>query len=159
MLLMGLCFRVYSYPSRVPPPPPPLSRAVVPSKRPRVSVSGGSRRTKSSFSTKSSQRASRTVVRTLTGPPQDPHRAVLHQWTQDAAPQDAAPQDAAPQDAAPQDTAHRTLPTGHCPTGRCPTGRFPLATAPQDAAQRIPRTGHILQDQHCTVQQQMSYRL
>ncbi|XP_017570756.1 heterogeneous nuclear ribonucleoproteins C1/C2 isoform X1 [Pygocentrus nattereri] len=52
--------RVYTYPSRVPPPPPPLSRAVIPSKRPRVSVSGGSRRTKSSFSTKSSQRASRT---------------------------------------------------------------------------------------------------
>ncbi|XP_066517079.1 heterogeneous nuclear ribonucleoproteins C1/C2 isoform X2 [Hoplias malabaricus] len=53
--------RVYSYPSRVPPPPPPLSRAVIPSKRPRVSVSGGSRRTKSSFSTKSSQRTSRTM--------------------------------------------------------------------------------------------------
>ncbi|XP_062864867.1 heterogeneous nuclear ribonucleoproteins C1/C2 [Trichomycterus rosablanca] len=53
--------RVYSYPSRVPPPPPPpLSRPVIPSKRPRVSVSG-SRRTKSSFSTKSSQRASRTM--------------------------------------------------------------------------------------------------
>ncbi|XP_076868177.1 heterogeneous nuclear ribonucleoproteins C1/C2 isoform X3 [Brachyhypopomus gauderio] len=54
--------RVYSYPSRVPPPPPPLSRAVIPSKRPRVSVSGGSRRTKSGFSTKSSsQRTSRTM--------------------------------------------------------------------------------------------------
>ncbi|XP_017317146.1 heterogeneous nuclear ribonucleoproteins C1/C2 isoform X1 [Ictalurus punctatus] len=52
--------RVYSYPSRVPPPPPPLSRAVIPSKRPRVSVSG-SRRAKSSFSTKSSQRTSRTM--------------------------------------------------------------------------------------------------
>lgn len=53
--------RMYSYPSRVPAPPPPLSRAVIPSKRPRVSLSGGSsRRTKSSFSTssKSSQRTS-----------------------------------------------------------------------------------------------------
>ncbi|CAL8343236.1 unnamed protein product [Merluccius merluccius] len=56
--------RVYSYPSRVPPPPPPpLSRAVVPSKRPRVSVSsgGGSRRTKTGFSSsKSGQRTSST---------------------------------------------------------------------------------------------------
>ncbi|XP_008432250.1 heterogeneous nuclear ribonucleoproteins C1/C2 isoform X1 [Poecilia reticulata] len=52
--------RMYSYPSRV-PAPPPLSRAVIPSKRPRVSLSGGSsRRTKSSFSSssKSSQRTS-----------------------------------------------------------------------------------------------------
>ncbi|XP_061695994.1 heterogeneous nuclear ribonucleoprotein C-like isoform X2 [Syngnathoides biaculeatus] len=59
--------RMYSYPSRVPAPPPPLSRAVIPSKRPRVSLSSGggggggggsSRRTKSSFSSssKSSQR-------------------------------------------------------------------------------------------------------
>ncbi|XP_068998309.1 heterogeneous nuclear ribonucleoproteins C1/C2 isoform X1 [Embiotoca jacksoni] len=61
--------RMYSYPSRVPaPPPPPLSRAVIPSKRPRVSLSGGSsRRTKSSFSSssKSSQRtsSSRTAVK------------------------------------------------------------------------------------------------
>ncbi|KAL6118393.1 hnrnpc [Pungitius sinensis] len=57
--------RMYSYQSRVPPPPPPpLSRAVVPSKRPRVSVSGGgSRRTKTSFSSssKTSQRASRSM--------------------------------------------------------------------------------------------------
>ncbi|XP_030219936.1 heterogeneous nuclear ribonucleoprotein C isoform X1 [Gadus morhua] len=56
--------RVYSYPSRVPPPPPPpLSRAVIPSKRPRVSVSsgGGSRRTKTGFSSsKSGQRPSST---------------------------------------------------------------------------------------------------
>ncbi|XP_035526612.1 heterogeneous nuclear ribonucleoproteins C1/C2 isoform X1 [Morone saxatilis] len=60
--------RMYSYPSRVPAPPPPLSRAVIPSKRPRVSLSGGSsRRTKSSFSSssKSSQRtsSSRTTVK------------------------------------------------------------------------------------------------
>ncbi|XP_073331202.1 heterogeneous nuclear ribonucleoproteins C1/C2 isoform X1 [Pagrus major] len=55
--------RMYSYQSRVPPPPPPLSRAVIPSKRPRVSLSGGgSRRTKTSFSSsKSSQRSSRTM--------------------------------------------------------------------------------------------------
>ncbi|XP_052459310.1 heterogeneous nuclear ribonucleoprotein C isoform X3 [Carassius gibelio] len=55
--------RMYSYPSRVPPPPPPpLSRAVIPSKRARVSVStGGSRRTKTSFSSKNSQRTSRTM--------------------------------------------------------------------------------------------------
>ncbi|XP_068611772.1 heterogeneous nuclear ribonucleoproteins C1/C2 isoform X1 [Brachionichthys hirsutus] len=56
--------RMYSYQSRVPPPPPPppISRPVVPSKRPRVSLSGGggSRRTKTSFSSsKSSQRTSR----------------------------------------------------------------------------------------------------
>ncbi|XP_040923926.1 heterogeneous nuclear ribonucleoproteins C1/C2 isoform X6 [Betta splendens] len=53
--------RMYSYPSRVPAPPPPLSRSVIPSKRPRVSLSGGSsRRTKSSFSSssRSSQRTS-----------------------------------------------------------------------------------------------------
>ncbi|XP_069044708.1 heterogeneous nuclear ribonucleoproteins C1/C2 isoform X1 [Lepisosteus oculatus] len=54
--------RMYSYPSRVPPPPPPLSRAVVPSKRPRVSTSGG-RRTKTSFSSKSSQRSSSRTMK------------------------------------------------------------------------------------------------
>ncbi|XP_068611773.1 heterogeneous nuclear ribonucleoproteins C1/C2 isoform X2 [Brachionichthys hirsutus] len=58
--------RMYSYQSRVPPPPPPppISRPVVPSKRPRVSLSGGggSRRTKTSFSSsKSSQRTSRAM--------------------------------------------------------------------------------------------------
>nr|XP_040037747.1 heterogeneous nuclear ribonucleoproteins C1/C2 isoform X4 [Gasterosteus aculeatus aculeatus] len=57
--------RMYSYQSRVPPPPPPpLSRAAVPSKRPRVSVSGGgSRRTKPSFSSSSkrSQGTSRSM--------------------------------------------------------------------------------------------------
>uniref|UniRef100_A0A9J8CEI7 Heterogeneous nuclear ribonucleoprotein C n=1 Tax=Cyprinus carpio carpio TaxID=630221 RepID=A0A9J8CEI7_CYPCA len=62
----GDMYRMYSYPSRVPPPPPPpLSRAVIPSKRPRVSVSGGtSRRNKSSFST-SSKSSQRTSSRTL----------------------------------------------------------------------------------------------
>uniref|UniRef100_A0A3Q3FK24 Zgc:55733 n=1 Tax=Labrus bergylta TaxID=56723 RepID=A0A3Q3FK24_9LABR len=56
--------RMYSYQPRVPPlPPPPLSRAVVPSKRLRVSLSGGgSQRTKTSFSSsKNSQRTSRNV--------------------------------------------------------------------------------------------------
>ncbi|XP_059210668.1 heterogeneous nuclear ribonucleoproteins C1/C2 isoform X2 [Centropristis striata] len=56
--------RMYSYQPRVPPPPPPLSRAVIPSKRPRVSLSGGgSRRTKTSFSSssKTSQKTSRTM--------------------------------------------------------------------------------------------------
>ncbi|XP_035771604.1 heterogeneous nuclear ribonucleoproteins C1/C2 isoform X4 [Neolamprologus brichardi] len=53
--------RMYSYQSRVPPPPPPLSRAVIPSKRPRVSLSsGGSRRTKTSFSSSSSKSSQRT---------------------------------------------------------------------------------------------------
>ncbi|XP_023274801.1 heterogeneous nuclear ribonucleoprotein C-like [Seriola lalandi dorsalis] len=63
--------RMYSYPSRVPAPPPPLSRAVIPSKRPRVSLSGGSsRRTKSSFSSsKSSQRASSRTSECLPLPP------------------------------------------------------------------------------------------
>lgn len=58
--------RMYSYPSRVPAPPPPLSRAVIPSKRPRVSLSGGgsSRRTKSSFSS-SSKSSQRTSSRTM----------------------------------------------------------------------------------------------
>ncbi|XP_062849791.1 heterogeneous nuclear ribonucleoprotein C-like isoform X4 [Trichomycterus rosablanca] len=59
--------RMYAYPTRVPPPPPPLSRAVIPTKRARVSVNaGGSRRTKSSFSSsKSSQRSSsRATVKT-----------------------------------------------------------------------------------------------
>ncbi|XP_041095532.1 heterogeneous nuclear ribonucleoprotein C-like isoform X2 [Polyodon spathula] len=61
--------RMYSYPSRVPPPPPPpLSRPVIPSKRPRVSASGGGRRTKSSFSSKGSQRSSsRSTVAELLG--------------------------------------------------------------------------------------------
>ncbi|RXM32914.1 Heterogeneous nuclear ribonucleoprotein C [Acipenser ruthenus] len=54
--------RMYSYPSRVPPPPPPPpSRPVVPSKRPRVSASGGGRRTKSSFSKGSQRSSSRSV--------------------------------------------------------------------------------------------------
>lgn len=66
-LFCSLFPRMYAYPSRVPPPPPPpLSRAVIPSKRARVSLSGGgSRRTKSSFSSssKSSQRSSSRASR------------------------------------------------------------------------------------------------
>uniref|UniRef100_A0A287AA79 Heteroous nuclear ribonucleoprotein C n=1 Tax=Sus scrofa TaxID=9823 RepID=A0A287AA79_PIG len=46
--------RMYSYPARV-PPPPPIARAVVPSKRQRVS-GNTSRRGKSGFNSKSGQR-------------------------------------------------------------------------------------------------------
>ncbi|CAL1591118.1 unnamed protein product [Knipowitschia caucasica] len=56
--------RVYTYPSRLPVTSLPLSRPVVPSKRPRVSVSGGSsRKARNSFSssTRGSPRASRTM--------------------------------------------------------------------------------------------------
>uniref|UniRef100_A0A3B4AXS1 RRM domain-containing protein n=1 Tax=Periophthalmus magnuspinnatus TaxID=409849 RepID=A0A3B4AXS1_9GOBI len=56
--------RMYTYPSRLPVPSLPLSRPVVPSKRPRVSVSGGStRRNRNSFSssTRGSPRPSRTT--------------------------------------------------------------------------------------------------
>ncbi|KAJ0006643.1 hypothetical protein NQD34_013916 [Periophthalmus magnuspinnatus] len=56
--------RMYTYPSRLPVPSLPLSRPVVPSKRPRVSVSGGStRRNRNSFSssTRGSPRPSRTM--------------------------------------------------------------------------------------------------
>ncbi|XP_064238614.1 heterogeneous nuclear ribonucleoproteins C1/C2-like [Aotus nancymaae] len=48
--------RIYSYPARV-PPPPPIARAVVPSKRQRVS-GNTSRRGKSGFNSKSGQRGS-----------------------------------------------------------------------------------------------------
>ncbi|XP_037538487.1 heterogeneous nuclear ribonucleoproteins C1/C2 [Nematolebias whitei] len=57
--------RMYPYQSRVPPPPSPLSHAVVPSKRPRVSVSGGgSRRSKTTFSSSSKSRGSEAVSQT-----------------------------------------------------------------------------------------------
>uniref|UniRef100_A0A2I3GEU3 Heteroous nuclear ribonucleoprotein C n=1 Tax=Nomascus leucogenys TaxID=61853 RepID=A0A2I3GEU3_NOMLE len=49
-------FMMYSYPARV-PPPPPIARAVVPSKRQRVS-GNTSRRGKSGFNSKSGQRGS-----------------------------------------------------------------------------------------------------
>ncbi|XP_017389331.1 heterogeneous nuclear ribonucleoproteins C1/C2 isoform X2 [Cebus imitator] len=49
-------YRMYSYPARV-PPPPPIARAVVPSKRQRVS-GNTSRRGKSGFNSKSGQRGS-----------------------------------------------------------------------------------------------------
>ncbi|XP_055139451.1 heterogeneous nuclear ribonucleoproteins C1/C2-like [Symphalangus syndactylus] len=48
--------RMYSYPARV-PPPPPIARAVVPSKRQRVS-GNTSRRGKSGFNSKTGQRGS-----------------------------------------------------------------------------------------------------
>uniref|UniRef100_F6W532 Uncharacterized protein n=1 Tax=Macaca mulatta TaxID=9544 RepID=F6W532_MACMU len=48
--------RMYSYPARV-PPPPPIARAVVPSKRQRVS-GNTSQRGKSGFNSKSGQRGS-----------------------------------------------------------------------------------------------------
>lgn len=51
-----LIYRMYSYPARV-PPPPPIARAVVPSKRQRVS-GNTSRRGKSGFNSKSGQRGS-----------------------------------------------------------------------------------------------------
>lgn len=57
--------RMYTYPSRLPVPSLPLSRSVIPSKRPRVSVSGGgsSRRNRNSFSSSSrgSPRTSRSM--------------------------------------------------------------------------------------------------
>uniref|UniRef100_A0A8C6SDF4 RRM domain-containing protein n=1 Tax=Neogobius melanostomus TaxID=47308 RepID=A0A8C6SDF4_9GOBI len=67
--------RMYTYPSHLPPVPSlPLSRSVIPSKRPRVSMSGGggggggadrSRRNRNSFSSSSrgSPRASHTSMR------------------------------------------------------------------------------------------------
>ncbi|XP_013883777.1 heterogeneous nuclear ribonucleoproteins C1/C2 isoform X2 [Austrofundulus limnaeus] len=56
--------RLYPYQTRVPPTTPPLSRAVIPSKRTRVSLSSrGSRRSKTTFSSssKSNQKSSRTM--------------------------------------------------------------------------------------------------
>ncbi|XP_072315296.1 heterogeneous nuclear ribonucleoproteins C1/C2 [Eucyclogobius newberryi] len=55
--------RMYTYPSRLPVPSLPLARPVVPTKRPRVSASGGSRRNRNSFSssTRGSPRTSRTM--------------------------------------------------------------------------------------------------
>ncbi|XP_064416495.1 heterogeneous nuclear ribonucleoprotein C isoform X2 [Latimeria chalumnae] len=54
--------RMYSYPARIPPPPPPIARAVVPSKRPRVTATA--RRGKSGFSSKSGQRGSSSKTST-----------------------------------------------------------------------------------------------
>lgn len=56
--------RMYTYPSRLPVPSLPMSRPVIPTKRARVSVSGGSsRRNRNSFSSssKGSPRASHTM--------------------------------------------------------------------------------------------------
>ncbi|XP_035553324.1 heterogeneous nuclear ribonucleoprotein C-like [Canis lupus dingo] len=57
--------RMYSYPARG-PPPPPIARAVVPSKRPRVS-GNTSRRGKSGFNSTSGQRGSSSKAGKLKG--------------------------------------------------------------------------------------------
>ncbi|XP_059563182.1 heterogeneous nuclear ribonucleoproteins C1/C2 isoform X10 [Myotis daubentonii] len=58
-------YGMYSYPARV-PPPPPIARAVVPSKRQRVS-GNTSRRGKSGFNSKSGQRGSSSKSAKLKG--------------------------------------------------------------------------------------------
>ncbi|CAO2590416.1 Heterogeneous nuclear ribonucleoprotein C [Lemmus lemmus] len=70
--------RMYSYPARVPPPPPPIARAVVPSKRQRVS-GNTSRRGKSGFNSKSGQRGSSSKSGKLKG---DDLQAIKKELTQ-----------------------------------------------------------------------------
>ncbi|KAI4893089.1 hypothetical protein NFI96_006920 [Prochilodus magdalenae] len=87
------------------------------------------------------------------GPPQDHHRAVLHQWAQDAAhrtlPTGRCPQDAAhrtlPIGRCPQDAAHRMLPTGPCPQDSAHR-TLPTGPCPQDTAHRTLPTGRCPQD-------------
>uniref|UniRef100_A0A8C6RRM1 Heterogeneous nuclear ribonucleoprotein C-like n=1 Tax=Nannospalax galili TaxID=1026970 RepID=A0A8C6RRM1_NANGA len=69
--------RMYSYPTRV-PPPPPIARAVVPSKRQRVS-GNTSRRGKSGFNSKSGQRGSSSKSGKLKG---DDLQAIKKELTQ-----------------------------------------------------------------------------
>ncbi|XP_038175449.1 heterogeneous nuclear ribonucleoproteins C1/C2-like [Arvicola amphibius] len=69
--------RMYRYPARV-PPPPPIARAVVPSKRQRVS-GNTSRRGKSGFSSKSGQRGSSSKSEKLKG---DDLQAIKKELTQ-----------------------------------------------------------------------------
>ncbi|XP_066133452.1 heterogeneous nuclear ribonucleoproteins C1/C2 isoform X1 [Saccopteryx bilineata] len=69
--------RMYSYPARV-PPPPPIARAVVPSKRQRVS-GNTSRRGKSGFNSKSGQRGSSSKSAKLKG---DDLQAIKKELTQ-----------------------------------------------------------------------------
>ncbi|KAM4865868.1 heterogeneous nuclear ribonucleoproteins C1/C2-like [Thomomys bottae] len=69
--------RIYSYPTRV-PPPPPIVRAVVPSKRQRV-LGNTSRRGKSGFNSKSSQRGSSSKSGKLKG---DDLQAIKKELTQ-----------------------------------------------------------------------------
>ncbi|XP_042550449.1 heterogeneous nuclear ribonucleoproteins C1/C2-like [Dipodomys spectabilis] len=69
--------RMYSYPARV-PPPPPIARAVVPSKRQRVS-GNTSRRGKSGFNSKSGQRRSSSKSGKLKG---DDLQAIKKELTQ-----------------------------------------------------------------------------
>nr|XP_048311029.1 heterogeneous nuclear ribonucleoprotein C-like [Myodes glareolus] len=70
--------RMYSYPARVPPPPPPIARAVVPSKRQRVS-GNTSRRGKSGFNSKRGQRGSSSKSGKLKG---DDLQAIKKELTQ-----------------------------------------------------------------------------
>ncbi|XP_033617079.1 LOW QUALITY PROTEIN: heterogeneous nuclear ribonucleoproteins C1/C2-like [Fukomys damarensis] len=69
--------RMYSYPARV-PPPPPIARAVVPSKRQRVS-GNTSRRGKSGFNSTSGQRGSSSKAGKLKG---DDLQAIKKELTQ-----------------------------------------------------------------------------
>ncbi|XP_004467561.2 heterogeneous nuclear ribonucleoprotein C-like [Dasypus novemcinctus] len=69
--------RMFSYPARV-PPPPPIARAVVPSKRQRVS-GNTSRRGKSGFNSKSGQRGSSSKSGKLKG---DDLQAIKKELTQ-----------------------------------------------------------------------------
>uniref|UniRef100_A0A5F9CZC6 Heteroous nuclear ribonucleoprotein C n=1 Tax=Oryctolagus cuniculus TaxID=9986 RepID=A0A5F9CZC6_RABIT len=68
--------RMYSYPARV-PPPPPIARAVVPSKRQRVS--GNTSRRGKSFNSKSGQRGSSSKSGKLKG---DDLQAIKKELTQ-----------------------------------------------------------------------------
>ncbi|XP_053450249.1 heterogeneous nuclear ribonucleoproteins C1/C2 isoform X5 [Nycticebus coucang] len=70
-------YGMYSYPARV-PPPPPIARAVVPSKRQRVS-GNTSRRGKSGFNSKSGQRGSSSKSGKLKG---DDLQAIKKELTQ-----------------------------------------------------------------------------
>ncbi|XP_049981894.1 LOW QUALITY PROTEIN: heterogeneous nuclear ribonucleoproteins C1/C2-like [Alexandromys fortis] len=69
--------RMYSYPARV-PPPPPIARAVVPSRRQRVS-GNTSRRGRSGFNSKSGQRGSSSKSGKLKG---DDLQAIKKELTQ-----------------------------------------------------------------------------
>ncbi|XP_058149776.1 heterogeneous nuclear ribonucleoproteins C1/C2 isoform X4 [Dasypus novemcinctus] len=74
---MNIHKQMYSYPARV-PPPPPIARAVVPSKRQRVS-GNTSRRGKSGFNSKSGQRGSSSKSGKLKG---DDLQAIKKELTQ-----------------------------------------------------------------------------
>ncbi|KAI4904104.1 hypothetical protein NFI96_016269 [Prochilodus magdalenae] len=103
------------------------------------------------------------IAQSQIGPPQDHHRAVLHQWTHMTLYTGHCPQDAAHRTLVtgrcPQDSAYRTLAIGHCPqdtghrtlvTGPCPQDpahrTLPTGRCPQDAGHRTLPTGHCPQD-------------